>query len=178
MWGKLILNWNENIFLYCIFAFYLSWNEVSFHSGYVITQQSTISTLANIRSLYCRPTLHLTYSLITQHSDNIRSGAVQTATEMDESHFFDSASAPTPKSFAPHPHLLCKSWKYLTCHSRQGNQCVRAPLRSRRDFVLHCIRSFVHRRGHHAFRESSFVSPAHGPFWLFLLSCKRYFCCC
>ena len=28
---------------------------------------------------------------------------------------------------------------------------------------------FVHRRGHHAFRESSCVSLAHGPHWLFLL---------
>ena len=28
----------------------------------------------------------------------------------------------------------------------------------------------VHRRGHHAFRESSFVSLAHGTCWLFLLS--------
>jgi len=38
----------------------------------------------------------------------------------------------------------------------------------------HGIRSLVYRRGHHAFRESSFVSLAHGPRWLFLLSrhCK------
>ena len=32
---------------------------------------------------------------------------------------------------------------------------------------------FVHRRGHHAFRESSCVSLAHGPRWLFLLSRHR-----
>jgi len=47
--------------------------------------------------------------------------------------------------------------------------CVRAVTSS-----SYCIRSFVHRRGHHALRKSSFVSPAHGPRWLFLLSrhCK------
>ena len=38
------------------------------------------------------------------------------------------------------------------------------------DFAF-CIGSF--RRGHHAFRESSFVSPAHGPRWRFLLSRHR-----
>jgi len=32
---------------------------------------------------------------------------------------------------------------------------------------------FVHRHGHHAFSESSFVSLAHGPRWLFLLSRHR-----
>jgi len=47
--------------------------------------------------------------------------------------------------------------------------CVRA---------LHCVRavrnrSFVNRRGHHAFRESSLLSLAHGPRWLILLSRHR-----
>jgi len=37
----------------------------------------------------------------------------------------------------------------------------------------HCIRSFVHRRGHHVFCESSFVSLVHGPRWLFMLSRHR-----
>ena len=32
--------------------------------------------------------------------------------ERTDSNFFDSSSAPTPKSFPPHPLLLCKSWKY------------------------------------------------------------------
>jgi len=32
---------------------------------------------------------------------------------------------------------------------------------------------FVHRRGHHALRESSCVSLVHGPRWLFLLSRHR-----
>jgi len=48
---------------------------------------------------------------------------------------------------------------------------VRAPLRSQSDLDTHCFRKF--RRGHHAFSESSFVSLAHGPRWLFLLSHHR-----
>jgi len=52
-----------------------------------------------------------------------------------------------------------------------------------RDFVCARMTSiriasfgFVHRRGHHAFRESSCVLLAHGPRWLFLLSphCKAF----
>jgi len=49
--------------------------------------------------------------------------------------------------------------------------------------AFHCVRAnnldfafafgFIHRRGHHAFRESSCVSLAHGPRWLFLLSRHR-----
>ena len=39
--------------------------------------------------------------------------------------------------------------------------------------IRHCIIRFCHRRGHHAFRESSCVSLAHGPRWLFLLSRHR-----
>ena len=46
--------------------------------------------------------------------------------------------------------------------------CVRA---NNLDFALHF--GFVHRRGHHAFRESSCVSLPHGPRWLFLLSGHR-----
>jgi len=42
--------------------------------------------------------------------------------------------------------------------------CVRAVTS-----ISHCFRSF--RRGHHGFSESSCVLPAHGPRWLFLLSC-------
>jgi len=41
------------------------------------------------------------------------------------------------------------------------------------DLDSHCIFGFVHRRGHHALRESSCVSLAHGPRWLFLLSHHR-----
>jgi len=47
--------------------------------------------------------------------------------------------------------------------------------------VLHCVRevtsfrilNFVNRRGHHALKESNFVSLAHRPRWLFLLSRHR-----
>ena len=42
-------------------------------------------------------------------------------------------------------------WFVSTCHSRQGNPCVRSPLRSRSDLDTHCFRSF--RRGQHAFQR-------------------------
>jgi len=64
-------------------------------------------------------------------------------------------------------------WFVTTLHWRQGNSCVRAPQRSRMASILQCIRSFVHRRGHHAFSESGFVSLAHGPRWLFPLLLHR-----
>ena len=58
-------------------------------------------------------------------------------------------------------------WFVSTCHLRQGNSCVRAPLRLRMTSIRIAF-GFVHRRGHHALRESSCVSLAHGPRWLFL----------
>ena len=64
-------------------------------------------------------------------------------------------------------------WFVSTCYSRQGNSCVRAPLHSRSNLDTHCIRSFVHRRGHITFSESSSESLALGPRWLFLLSRHR-----
>ena len=64
-------------------------------------------------------------------------------------------------------------WLISTCHSRQGISCARAPLRPRNTSITHCIFGFVHQRGHHALRESSCVSLAHGPRWLFLLSRHR-----
>jgi len=56
--------------------------------------------------------------------------------------------------------------------------CINLSFASR-DFVCPRMTSnriafgFVHRRGHHAFSESSCVSLAHGPRWLFLLSRHR-----
>jgi len=49
-------------------------------------------------------------------------------------------------------------WFVSSCHSRQGNSCVRAPLRLRSNLDSQCIRSFVlFRRGHQASSESSFL---------------------
>ena len=59
-------------------------------------------------------------------------------------------------------------------HSRQGISCVCAPLCPRNDldfaFAFEVLSCWC---GHQAFRESSFVSLAHGPRWLFLLSRHR-----
>jgi len=63
-------------------------------------------------------------------------------------------------------------WFVSTCHLRQGNSCVRAPLHLRMASIRIAF-GFVHRRGHHAFSESSCVLLAHGPRWLFLLSRHR-----
>jgi len=66
-------------------------------------------------------------------------------------------------------------WFVSTCHLRQGNSCVRAPLRLRMTSI-HIAFGFVHWRRHHALRESSCVSLAHGSRWLFLLlrHCKAF----
>ena len=44
-------------------------------------------------------------------------------------------------------------WFASTCHSRQGNSCVHAPLRSRSKLVSLCNRCFVDRRGHHVLEQ-------------------------
>ena len=49
---------------------------------------------------------------------------------------------------------------------------MRAPLRLRMTSIRIAF-GFVHRRGHHALRESSCLSLVHGPRWLFLLSRHR-----
>jgi len=54
-------------------------------------------------------------------------------------------------------------WSQLSAHHVCALHCVREVTSIRIAFE-------VFRRGHHAFRESSFVSLAHGPRWLFLLS--------
>ena len=77
------------------------------------------------------------------------------------------------------------TFRITTCHfllaivSRSWDLvCISLSFASR-DFVCPRMTSiriafgFVHRHGHHALRESSFVSPAHGPRWLFLLSRHR-----
>ena len=66
--------------------------------------------------------------------------------------------------------IVSRSWDLV---------CINLSFASR-DFVCPRMTSirialfgFVHRRGHHALRESSCVSLAHGPRWLFLLSRHR-----
>ena len=62
-------------------------------------------------------------------------------------------------------------WFVSTCHSRQGISCVRAPLRPRKwpRFRI-CFRSFVFFGVDTTLQWVDFVSLAHGPRWLFLLS--------
>jgi len=83
------------------------------------------------------------------------------------------------------------NWSFLlaTVSRTWDLVCINLSFASR-DFVcarstpsaFHCVRANdldfafcigTYRRGHHALRESSFVSPAHGPRWLFLLSRHR-----
>ena len=51
--------------------------------------------------------------------------------------------------------------------------CARSTATSQQPRLRIALFGFVHRRGHHAFRESSCVSLVHGPRWLFLLSRHR-----
>ena len=65
-------------------------------------------------------------------------------------------------------------WFVSTCHSRQGNSCVRAPLRSRSNLIFALLSKFCpFRRGHHVSESRVCVSLPQGPRWLFLLSRHR-----
>jgi len=63
-------------------------------------------------------------------------------------------------------------WFVSTCHLRQGNSCVRAPLRLRMTSIRIAHFGFVHRRGQHVVVGSRVIRPcfAYGAHWLFLLS--------
>jgi len=67
--------------------------------------------------------------------------------------------------------LYREIWFVSTCHSRQGNSCVRGPLRSRSHLDSHWIRTVGVSTTVSGSRV--FVSLAHGPRWLFLLPRHR-----
>jgi len=89
-------------------------------------------------------------------------------------------------SVGGHSYIVDITFRITTCRSllaiafrTQDLVCINLSFASR-DFVCPRMTSirialfvFVHRRGHHALRESSSVSLAHGPRWLSLLSRHR-----